>query len=96
LPWIYPSLRKSHGVLGSRIFLHVHILLGVGGGEGIGTLLVFTDLLEMLLLLLEGLGGLEQLVVRLVESDLQLLDLLSIVADITVSLQTKRKNKINK
>jgi hypothetical protein len=61
------------------------------GGGG-----VFTDLLEMLLLLLERLGGLEQLVVRLVESNLELLDFLSIVADITVSLQTKRKNKINK
>jgi hypothetical protein len=57
-----------------------------GGGGG-----VFTDLLEMLLLLLERLGGLEQLVVRLVESDLELLDFLSIVADITVSLPTKKQ-----
>ncbi len=56
--------------------------------------MVFTDLLEMLLLLLERLGGLEQLVVRLVESDLQLLDFLSIVADITVSLQTKKRTAV--
>ncbi len=45
----------------------------------------------MLLLLLERLGGLEQLVVRLVESDLELLDFLSIVADITVSLDKEEQ-----
>jgi hypothetical protein len=55
---------------------------------------VFTDLLEMLLLLLERLGGLEQLVVCLVESNLELLDFLSIVADITVSLPTKRRTTV--
>ena len=44
------------------------------------------DLLEGLLLLLEGLGGLQQLVVRLVESDLELLHFLAVVSDVAVSL----------
>jgi hypothetical protein len=43
----------------------------------------------MLLLLLQGLGGLEQLVVGLIEADLELLDFLSVVPDITVSLSDK-------
>jgi hypothetical protein len=41
----------------------------------------------VLLLLLQGLGGLEQLVVGLVEANLQLLDFLSVVPDITISLK---------
>jgi hypothetical protein len=72
----------------------MQVLCGVGNGGGDRHPVVFTDLLEMLLLLLERLGGLEQLVVRLVESDLQLLDFLSIVADITVSLQTKKRTAV--
>ena len=44
------------------------------------------DLLEHLLLLLERLGGLDHLVVRLVKSNLQLLHFLTIVTDVTVSL----------
>merc|ERR1719474_2244537 len=44
------------------------------------------NLLEVLLLLFEGLGGLEKLVVRLVESNLQLLHFFAIVTDVAISL----------
>ena len=44
------------------------------------------DLLELLLLLLQGLGGLQQLVVRLVEPNLELLHFLTIISDVAFSL----------
>merc|ERR1719400_1773540 len=47
---------------------------------------VALNLLELLVGLLEGLGGLGQLVVGLVEANLELLHLLSIVSDVTISL----------
>ena len=65
------------GLLG--LLLHEHDATGQGGHIGL-------HLLEVLLLLLQGLGGLQQLVVRLVEANLQLLDFLSVVPDVAVSL----------
>merc|ERR1712098_1006649 len=59
--------------------LHQHDPPGQGGH-------VTLHLLELLLSLLQGLCGLGQLVVGLVKSNLQGLDLLSIITDITVSL----------
>merc|ERR1711899_496196 len=61
------------------LLLHQHDPTGEGGHVGL-------DLLEVLLLLLEGLGGLDQLVVGLVEPDLQLLHFLAVVTDVAVSL----------
>merc|ERR1719483_1100163 len=43
-------------------------------------------LLELLLSLLKGLGGLGQLVVGLVETNLELLDFLAVVTDVAVGL----------
>merc|ERR1719348_1855166 len=75
--------------------------LGDGGAEGVSGLLVLLlhehdppgkgghvslHFLELLLSLLQRLGGLGQLVVGLVEADLKGLDFLSIVSDVAVSL----------
>merc|ERR1719288_657903 len=61
------------------LLLHEHDPPGEGGD-------VALNLLELLLSLLEGLGGLGQLVVGLVETNLELLHFLAVVTDVTVSL----------
>merc|ERR1711970_1609512 len=61
------------------LLLHEHDPPGEGGD-------VALDLLELLLSLLEGLGGLGQLVVGLIDADLELLHFLAVVTDVAVSL----------
>merc|ERR1719288_43565 len=61
------------------LLLHEHDPPGEGGD-------IALDLLELLLSLLEGLGGLGQLVVGLVETNLELLHFLAVVTDVAVSL----------
>ena len=65
------------GLLG--LLLHEHDAAGEGGN-------VRLHLLQVLLLLLQGLQSLVQLVVRLVELDLEAVHLLAIVTDVTVGL----------
>ena len=77
-----PGDGVGEGLLGLLGFLlHQHDSSGQGGDVGL-------NLLVHLLLLLEGLGGLGQLVVGLIKGDLEILDFLSIISDITVSLKT--------
>merc|ERR1719230_1006729 len=59
------------------LLLHEHNPPGEGGD-------VALNLLELLLSLLEGFGGLGQLVVGLVETNLELLHFLAVVTDVTV------------
>merc|ERR1719288_45318 len=61
------------------LLLHEHDPPGEGGD-------IALDLLKLFLSLLEGLGGLGQLVVGLVETNLELLHFLAVVTDVTVSL----------
>ena len=67
--------------VGFSLFLFVcHLPTSEGGDIGL-------DLLEMLLLLLQGLQRLVQLVVGLVKLDLEAVDFLAIVTDVAVSLE---------
>merc|ERR1719288_523871 len=61
------------------LLLHEHDPPGEGGD-------IALDLLKLFLSLLEGLGGLGQLVVGLVETNLELLHFLAVITDVTVSL----------
>merc|ERR1719288_168614 len=61
------------------LLLHEHDPPGEGGD-------IALHLLELLLGLLEGLGGLGQLVVGLVKANLELLNFLTVVTDVTVGL----------
>merc|ERR1712209_619 len=70
----------GQGLLGLLGFLlHQHDSSGQGGD-------ISLNLLVHLLLLLQRLGGLGQLVIGLIKGDLEVLDFLSIVSDVTVSL----------
>merc|ERR1719322_687972 len=70
----------GQGLLGLLGFLlHQHDSSGQGGDIGL-------NLLVHLLLFLKGLSGLGQLVIGLIKSNLKILDFLSIISDITISL----------